>query len=249
MRARIVVGVLLVAAMAASLAGCNGADAILGVNKDDEVKMGREAGDEFEAKNGGRLTGPSEALVKSIGERVSAVAQPPEYPYDYRALDSKEVNAVAFPGGRVYVFRGLIEALGSDPDQLAWVIAHETSHVSQRHAVEKVERAMGYEAVISLALGRKSAAKYAEVVAGLMLQDYGRGNESEADRLGLKYAHDAGYDPTAAVPVLAKFREIQGRDPSKLEIMFASHPGNTDRENAVKDLLRKSGWRGRYFQP
>ncbi len=229
------------------LAGCNGGTHLL--SRDDEIRMGREAGDDFERKEGLDSDPALRSLVRSVGERVALAAQPPDYPYDFRVLRGKDVNAVAFPGGRIYVWRGLIETFDSDPDMLAWVLAHESAHVSRRHATRRMEKALGFEALITIALRKEGARELAGLVAGLVVQDYGRDQESEADRYGLLYAHEAGYDPTAAVAVLNKFRELQKDEPSDFELLFATHPGNNDRINSVKAYITSKSWSGRYWKP
>ncbi|MBC7288041.1 MAG: M48 family metalloprotease [Armatimonadetes bacterium] len=219
------------------------------LSREDEIKLGRQAGDDFERKYGLDPDQSVRALVKNIGARISRAATPPDYPYDYRALNCQEVNANAFPGGRIYVWRGLIDLLQRDEDQLAWVVAHETAHVARRHVTRRLERAIGYEALIAFIFRQENAARIAGVIADLVLRDYGRDQEYEADRWGLKYAHDAGYDPTAAVAVLQKFQQLQGREPSNVEILFETHPGNNARINAVKAYIREQGWRGSYYTP
>lgn len=219
------------------------------LSREDEIRMGREAGDDFERKYGLDPDPAVRSLVASIGARIARAAVPPDYPYDYRVLRRREVNACAFPGGRIYVWRGIVDALGRDRDRLAWVMAHETAHVSRRHVTRRLERALGLEALITLAFRKSGAAKIAAMVGDLVLRDYGRDQEFEADRWGLLYSHNAGFDPTAAVAVLQKFQQIQKREPSDFEILFATHPGNNDRINAVKAYLRKQGWSGKYFRP
>jgi len=227
------------------LGGCDGGRLI---SQDQEVTMGRQAGDQFEAKYGLDKDPAVNASVKAIAARVTGAAKPPDYPYDVRVLDSTEVNAVAFPGGRLYLFRGLIETFGRDPDPIAWVLAHEAAHVARRHTTKRIEQQLGYEAIISLVFNRGDAPQIAGAVASLMLLSYSRQEESEADRYGLIYAHAAGYDATAAVRVLQKFQEIQGRNPSDVEVMFDTHPGNTQRLDGVKNYLKSQGWQGRYYQ-
>jgi len=82
----------------------------------------------------------------------------------------------------------------------------------------------GYELLIQLVFGQDTGGQIAGLVAGLMLQDYGRDNELEADRLGLEFTKAAGYDPTASLAVLDKFAQIQGKDPNRLELLFMTHP-------------------------
>lgn len=228
-------------------AGCGGGTRLL--SRDDEIQLGREAGDDFEREEGLDNDPALRSLVASVGERVARAAQPPDYPYDFRVLRGKDVNAVAFPGGRIYVWRGLIETFDSDRDTLAWVLAHESAHVARRHATRRMEKALGFEALITIALRKQGARELAGLVAGLVVKDYGRDQEFEADRYGLLYAHEAGYDPTAAVAVLNKFRELQQDEPSDFELLFATHPGNNDRINNVKAYITSKSWSGRYWSP
>jgi predicted Zn-dependent protease len=233
-------------ALVIGLAGCK-TDSILGLSMDDEIKLGRQSGDQFEHKYGRNLDRDLNEEIGGIGRRISALARPPDYPYDYRVLNAKEVNANAFPGGRIYIWMGLINRLGRDPDKLAFVIGHETTHVAHRHTAKVVERAMGYDLAIQIITGGKSAEKYAGAVAGLMLQGFGRQNEYEADQCGVQFAHDAGYDPTAAYAVIHEFQKNGGnKDPNSVELLFDTHPGNNDRLNAIRGLVERNGWHGKY---
>ncbi len=236
----------LTVAFAAAISGCKGPRLL---SRDQEVQLGRQAGDEFERKWGLDPDRRAQQFVKRIGQRIAAVAKPPDYPYDYRVLRRKEVNATAFPGGRIYVWRGLLDALKFDEDQVAWVIGHETAHVARRHATSRLERALGYDLLISFLLGKEAARQVAGIAADLMLRHYSRDQEFEADRYGMLYAYRAGYDPTAAVAVLRTFQRLQRDEPSDFELLFATHPGNQSRINACIAYLRKQGWSGRYFRP
>ncbi len=243
-------GVLLLMIAVALVGGCGGTQL---VSTDEEIKMGREAAEEFERTNGGLDRDPRRVqLADRIGRRIGAVAaQPPytAYPYEFRALANDQVNANAFPGGLIYLWRGLYEQVGYDEDQLAWVAGHEAAHVARQHSVRRIERALGYELIIQLALGEGTTSEIAGAVAGLTLQSYSRDQELEADRVGLEFTHAAGYDPTAALAVIEAFRKVSGKDPSQLELLFETHPGNTARDNAVKAHLQRKGWSGKYYKP
>jgi predicted Zn-dependent protease len=242
--------VLVSGGLLALLAGCG--DGAKLISRDEEIRMGREAAADFERKNGGRDQDQRRnVLANSIGTRITAAANSgkyPKYPYEFRVLDNGKVNANAFPGGIIYLWRGLYNVLGYEEEQLAWVAGHEAAHVARQHSVQRVERALGYELIIQLALGKDTAGKIASAVAGLSLQEYGRDQELEADRLGATLAKEAGYDPTASLLVLAAFKK-QGSDPSNLELLFASHPGNTTREENLNALFRQQGWSGKHFKP
>jgi len=230
------------------LAGCGGGRLI---SQDQEVKLGREAGADFEKEYGGRdRDARRNALATRIGSRIAQVASRapyPQYPYEYRVLANNEVNANAFPGGLIYLWRGLFGAVNYDEQQLAWVAGHEAAHVARQHSVRRMEKSLGYDLLIQLVLGNDTGGQIATAVANLSLMDYGRDQELEADRVGLCFAHDAGYDPTAALGVLETFKKLQGKDPNKLELLFMTHPGNTTREDAIKVVLKQEGWRGKYY--
>lgn len=227
--------------------GCDGGDRLL--SKEQQVELGRDAGNDYEAKIGRDYNDRRNNLLNRIGARIEPAAEPPDFPYDFRVLADDAVNAVAFPGGRIYFYRGMFEALDYKEDQLAWVAGHEVTHVAREHASRRVERQLGYELAIKLVFGDDTGGEIAGLVGNLMLQDYGRDNELEADRMGALYAYRAGYDPTAALAVMEEFRRIQGDDPSDFEILFMSHPGSTERSDSLKDYFRQQGWSGQYFSP
>lgn len=233
--------------LAISLSGCKTGGRLL--STDDEIKMGQEAGDEFERENGRDRDQRRNEIAQRIGKRIAVVVKPPDYPYDFRVLADDTVNAVAFPGGRIYLYRGIFKALDHNEDKLAFVAGHEASHVARQHASRRLEKQLGYSLLIQLAFGQDTGGKIAGLVAGLMLQEYSRDNEFEADRLALSHMFNAGYDPTAALPVIAKFQELHGSDPNNFELLFMTHPGNTDRADAIKKELKKNGWSGKYYRP
>lgn len=237
----------LIAALTALALVCGCQDRL--ISKNQEIQLGQDAGDDFERKQGRDRDPVRNALVNSVGANIERSAEPPDYPYDFRIIASNQPNAAAFPGGRIYIFRGMIKAVGTNRDKIAWILGHESAHVSRQHAVRRIERQLGYEAIIALIFRKKSAGRIASAVGSLVLLDYGRDNEFEADRMGMLYTHNAGYDPTAAIAVLKLFQEIQGREPNDFGIMFATHPGNQDRINHAKGYIEKMGWNGAYYSP
>ncbi|MFW5868913.1 MAG: M48 family metalloprotease, partial [Armatimonadota bacterium] len=199
-----------------ALTGCGGETFL--ISKSQEVQIGQDAAADFERQHRVEENTQRARWLADIGERIASAAQPPEYPYEFKLVNEDVNNAFALPGGPIYLYEGLIDSLGADEDQVAWVCGHEATHVSHQHAIKRIERAVGAQLLIEWAIGGGTAQDIGGVVAGLAVQHYSRDNEFEADRIGSKYAAAAGYDPTAAIPVLRKFRELQGSDPSDLEI-------------------------------
>jgi predicted Zn-dependent protease len=232
---RLMVLSVLLAAVGLLMSGCGGETFL--ISKNEEINIGQQAAAEFEQEHRIERNTQRSRLVDQIGARIAAAAQPPDYPYKFSVVAEDVNNAFALPGGPVYIYAGLMDELGNNPDRIAWVLGHEATHISHQHAIKRIESAMGAQLLLEIALGGGTAGDIGGVVASLALQNYSRENEYESDRVGARYAAGAGYDPTAGLLVLQKFRELQGSDPSDLEIMFHSHPGNTDRENSLKRYL------------
>ncbi len=238
--------VAVLTAMWWGLAGCDGTTFLIG--QDQEIQIGREAAAEFDREHNVDRSSADARWLQAIGNRVAAAASPPDYPYSFTLVREDVNNAFALPGGPIYFYDGLIDSLGRDEDQVAWVIGHEITHIRQKHAVRRIERAIGAQVLIEVLLGGQNTAReIAGIVVGLGLQDYGRDNEIMADQLACRWTAGAGYDPTAGLAVLETFKSIQGEDPSDFEILFMSHPGNNTREDAVKDYLSEHNMSGRYY--
>lgn len=240
---RLLAMAVLLIAMGVGLTGCGGTFLI---SRGQEISIGQEAAADFERRNPVDRTSDRAIWLAAIGQRVADAAQPPEYPYEFVLVRENVNNAFALPGGPIYVYDGLINTLGADEDRVAWVCGHEAAHVRQQHAIKRVERAMGAQLLIEWLLGGATERTIASAVSMLSLQHYSRDNEFEADRMGVRFAAEAGYDPTAAIPVLETFRELQARDPSDFEILFHSHPATTDRVDSVIRFIERHSYEGRY---
>lgn len=245
--ARLMLLLAVLAVFGMVLSGCGGETFL--ISKNQEVQIGQDAAAEYEREHPVEENTQRARWLANIGQRIAGAAQPPDYPYQFKLVAEDVNNAFAYPGGPIYLYEGLIESLGADEDQVAWVCGHEAVHVSHQHAIKRIERAVGAQLLIEWALGGGSSKDVAGIVTGLAIQHYSRDNEYEADRIGCKYAAAAGYDPTAAIPVLEKFRELQGRDPNDFEILFHSHPGSTDRVDSVKRYLSKNNLSGQHYTP
>lgn len=166
-----------------------------------------------------------------LGQRVVAVSDRKDLPYEFTVLDTADVNAFAAPGGFVYVTTGLL-ALADDEAELATVLGHEIGHVVARHGAQRLQAAVGITTLASLAGLEHKGETFQSVVAvatGLALQAYSRENEYESDWYGALYAAKLGYDPSALESFFRKLQKLKGRDPSVLEAWLSSHPATEAR--------------------
>src|SRR5688500_17856269 len=176
--------------------------------------------------------------------------------WEFKIVNSDQVNAFAVPGGHIYVFRGLIERAGSY-DAFAGAVAHEIGHVDLRHSAQQMGSASAANTGLTLAyvlLGRQPSAgeQVALGVAGsAAFAKFSRDDEREADSMAVAYLTEARIDPTGMVDMFRTLQNLQQRDPSKVELWFASHPmpgerlTNTERYIASTPGARAASSSGR----
>ena len=197
-------------------------------NQEDDIKRGQQAIEEL--KRAHLL--PPEVEDKAIQDYVNTIAQRIARKSDLRVplhvvvLQSKEINAFALPGGYLFIERGLLEA-ADDESELAGVLAHEISHDVARHSAKLMKRAtiagIFYQAAQVAAIvltggvggiGMAYALQYGfyglGMVLDLKLLGVSRAYELEADKLGVQYAWNAGYDPSGFIRFFDKIATKEG---------------------------------------
>ncbi|HEX2951861.1 MAG TPA: M48 family metallopeptidase [Armatimonadota bacterium] len=197
------------------LSGCREGDgnSLFGIGQKSEIQIGRQASADLERQYG-VVNNPSQlARIRRIGSSIAAVSQRRNLPWSFKILNMSDVNAMALPGGFVYVTRGLLATNLTD-SELAGVMAHEIAHVNQRHTVKAIQRAMTYELLAGLLFGGSSAA--IQTAAGLAIQyalelPHSRSDEYEADAIGIRLAYNAGYPADGLVQFLRVLQSMTGR--------------------------------------
>jgi len=184
-----------------------------------------------------RMDDPVQIYVNKIGRRIAEHTERPDVSYKFFVLDSATVNAFALPGGYVYVTRGLLAQANTEAE-LAAVLAHEIGHITARHSAERYSRGvlagLG-AAVIAAATDSAQAAQVANIGSDLYIKSYSRSQESQADELGMRYMHKAGYD----IAGMAKFLEgLEAQDDLQSRMAgqngksfsyFSTHPRTAER--------------------
>ncbi|MEO0482877.1 MAG: M48 family metalloprotease [Planctomycetota bacterium] len=204
----------LIAALCVTLlaVGCTTNDAtgrsqLLAFDRGEEVAIGEEAMPQLIAEYGGEVPDASlRTYVADVGYSMVPFTESdnPSLPWEFTLLDSDVINAFALPGGKVFMSRGLAEAMTNEA-QLAGVLGHEIGHVTARHTSERVGHSMGVQVlagIVGAVAGYSSSQIVAQAVPEIVgaggqgyLLKYGRDQELEADRLGMRYMVRAGYDP------------------------------------------------------
>lgn len=174
--------------------------------------------------------------LDEIGQRIVKVSDRTDIEYHFTVIESDQINAFAAPGGYIYFYTGLLSKMENE-SELAAVMAHEISHVVARHGVKRLQAAMGAQLAYQLVFGGDDQSEALNaainVGMGLAFAGYSRENEREADRYGITYMRDAGYNPHGAVTMFQKLMELGGGGQNVFEQLASSHPEARERvENA-----------------
>lgn len=180
--------------------------------------------------------------VNHVGRWLASQTERPDLPWQFGVLDAPQLNAFATPGGNVFVTRGLLERMKSEAE-LAGVLAHEISHVLRRHHLKAIQKgaqtALAGEALQQALANRGGANANREKLISLGSEVFTRGldkgDELEADRLGVAIAARGGYDAYGLPAVLQTLQAMNPQD-SGLALMFKTHPAPAERLDALEKL-------------
>lgn len=197
--------------------------------------------------------------LQALGTRLGAASDKPDQAFNLFLLRDRQINAFATLGGYIAVNSGLILAADNE-DEVAAVLSHEIAHVTQSHVLRAVERAQRDSVPILLAMlgaialsqashsnsGDNAAMAALASAQGLMVQrqlDYSRGNEAEADRIGIRTLWRAGYDPEAMADFFEKLQTVvrtnQGGERERTPDYLQTHPVTTSRISESRERARQ----------
>jgi predicted Zn-dependent protease len=212
-----------------------------------DVEEGAQAAKLVEQQIGLYSQPEAEAYLRKVGGRLVSVVNDPRWKFRFQIVDQAEPNAFSIPGGGVYVSRGLLVLIDRE-DELACVLGHEMAHVTQRHVARQQRKGFlpGLLSVPGNLVGNVVGENLGalinvpiDAVGGAWLSAYSRSQESEADRIGIRTAAQAGYDPAALAVILARLeRDVASLTGQERRFsIFDNHPMTKDR---MKDIQRRA---------
>jgi predicted Zn-dependent protease len=220
----------------------------ISITPQQEIALGLQAVPEMEQQYGGPDPDRNDqATVEGIGRRLvrSLNLSEPAYPFDFHALaDPQTINAFALPGGQVFITAGLLHKLQTE-GQLAGVLGHEIGHVVGRHGAEQIAKSQLTQGLTGAAVlatydpnnpSSRGSAAVAALIGQLVTMRFSRDHELEADRLGVRFLKQAGYDPRAMIKVMEVLEESsRGRSPPEF---FSTHPNPEHRIERIKEAIQ-----------
>jgi len=208
------------------------------IPEEQDVEIGRKYAPEIEKQMGGKIPDPAiQTYVNTVGQKVAAVSQKPDIEYHFAALQDKNVNALALPGGFIFITRGMLQSLQSEA-QLAGILAHEVVHVVARDSANAMSKEIGLSILLS-AVTTENTPGSVQTVANLSNQimglRYSRTDERHADVGAIGYLLDAGYNPHAMIETM---QILANQNKSRPIEFLSTHPLPETRQKYLAEAIQ-----------
>jgi len=203
-----------------------------------DIAIGRKFAPKVEKQMGGRIAIESlQGYIDSVGQRIARVCHRPDLEYHFVALEHESINALALPGGYVFLTKSILEKLTTEA-QLAGILAHEVAHVVARDSMAALSRKQAID-VLLITIGTQEtpaeAMRAAQLTRLFLDLRYSREDEHQADLAGLDYMVEAGYDPQGMIETMQMLQSQQKGRPIEF---FSTHPAPANREEYLRQKIR-----------
>ena len=210
-----------------SLTGCSvnpltGEKEFMLYSPENDIKLGAKVAPDVEKELDGRIEDEAlQAYIDRIGQKIARVCNRPDWEYHFVAVETEMVNAMALPGGYVFITRGMLEKLDSEA-QLAAILGHEVGHVVARDTAAALSKQAGMTILMAAVMvAEPKAANMAQMTGQILMLSYSRQDEQQADLAGLRYMYEAGYNPEGMMETMRILQDMQKVRPVEF---FSTHP-------------------------
>ncbi len=217
-----------------SAAGCavnpiTGEEELIFFPEQQDIEIGMQYAPEVEKELKGRIEDQVlQNYIDGVGQKIAKISHRPDFDYHFVAVNDKSINAVALPGGYIFITKGMLSKLESE-SQLAGVFAHEIVHVVARDTANMMSKQIGIDLLFAAAVTQTSsrgAVTMADLARQIVLLKYSRNDERDADTYGMDYMVRAGYNPNGAVDTM---QMLEREDSIRTVEFMSSHPSAANR--------------------
>jgi predicted Zn-dependent protease len=209
------------------------------LSEKQDLAIGSKYAPEIEQQLGGKIENDQlQKYIESVGEKITRVSHRQDIEYHFTAVEHESINALALPGGYIFITRGLLEKLTTEA-QLASVLGHEVAHVVSRDTANMISKEIGMTILLAATIvtGQApgeviNAAVVTQQILGL---SYSRNDERQADFGGMRYMFRAGYNPKGMVETMEIFQKQPGEKPPEF---FSTHPSPKNRLNYLNRTIK-----------
>ncbi|HET7217982.1 MAG TPA: M48 family metalloprotease [Vicinamibacterales bacterium] len=216
----------------------------LKVTDAEEHQIGQEVSDKIVETFGVYQDANVTKYVTLVGAVLAQSSPRPGLDWQFVVLDTEGVNAFAAPGGFIHITKGLLGLMKNEAE-LAGVLAHEITHVTEKHTVNAIQKGdtvkvasdeVGSSGGMTQGLLTKLAEK---AYSDILNNKFSRDDEGEADEKGVQLANKVGYAPNGLATALMKLAD-RNKDTQEPNGLFASHPQSKDRIAKIDGFIKQN---------
>jgi beta-barrel assembly-enhancing protease len=201
----------------------------------EERQIGEEVSQKIRARFGVVQDPAIHKYVTLLGNTLAQLSERPDLDWTFIVLDTDGVNAFASPGGLVHVTRGAL-AFAKNEAELAGVMGHEIGHVARRHTINAIKKGKAVQMGTQAASRSSFLSNYANRAYEMVLENsFDRGDELDADKVGVQLAQKAGYAASALGNFLARLDD-RNKEQEERNGLFASHPETKERIDKITQM-------------
>ncbi|MBC8286026.1 MAG: M48 family metallopeptidase [Nitrospinae bacterium] len=222
--------------------------ALILIPKSQEIAFGKQAYQQALKDQKDSDDAHLNQVLQRVGRRIAEVSDMPKLDWEFRLIESKEKNAFALPGGKVAVYTGMLRICENEAG-LATVLSHEIAHVIARHGAQRMSQQLLLTgAMMGASISMRNNTQRNIIMGALGLGvlygitlPFSRGDEGEADQIGLVYMAKAGYDPEEAIQFWQRFSIVKGdKNPPE---WASTHPADKTRIAGLKTYLSRAKYK------
>ncbi len=207
-----------------------------------EIQIGQEMDVEVRRQMGVYEDAELQRYVQDVGLRLARASERPNLPWHFAVVDAPAVNAFALPGGYIYLTRGILPFLDNEAE-LAGVLGHEIGHVTARHSAQQYTQAtsagIGLTLLSIFVPEARPLQGLAETALGVLFLKHGRDDELQADKLGVGYAAESGWDPAGVAGMLNTLSRLDEASGSRKGVpnWLSTHPEPAARVQVIQPVI------------